>query len=59
MEKKTLGCYHNTYLKTDDLLLADVFETFLNTGLKKLQVGFSTFLYHTGLGIAGLIKDDY
>ena len=34
MEKKTLGCHHDTYLKTDLLLLADVFKTFRNTCLK-------------------------
>ena len=31
MEKKTLGCFHNTYLKSNVLLLADVFEAFRNT----------------------------
>ena len=28
IEKKTVGCYHDTYLKTDILLLTDVFEFF-------------------------------
>ena len=31
MEKKTLGCYHDTYLKKDVLRLVDVFETCRNT----------------------------
>ena len=34
MEKKTLGCYHGAFLKTDVLLLADVFDTFRNTCLE-------------------------
>ena len=31
---KTLGDYHDIYLRTDVLLLADVFETFRNTSLQ-------------------------
>ena len=50
MEKKTLGCYHDTYLKTDVLLLADVFETFWNTCLKNYKLDPAHF--YTALGLA-------
>ena len=38
MEEKTLGCYHDTSLKTDVLLLTDVFETFWETCLKHCKL---------------------
>ena len=38
MEKKTLGSYQDTYLKTDVLLVADVFKTFRNMCLKNYKL---------------------
>ena len=49
MEKKTLGCYHDTYLKTNVLLLADVFETFRNTCLKNCKLDPAHFYTTSGL----------
>ena len=49
MEKKALGCYHDTYLKTDVLLLADVFETFRNTWLKNDKLDPAHFYTAPGL----------
>ena len=47
--KKALGCYHNTYLKTDVLLLADVFETFRKTHLENYKVDPAHFYTTPGL----------
>ena len=56
MEKKTLGCYHNTYLKTDVLLLAEVFETFRNTCLKHYELDPAHFDTAPGLEWQALLK---
>ena len=34
LERKTVGNYHNIYLKTDVLLWADAFQKFFSTRLK-------------------------
>ena len=57
MEKKALDCYHETYLKTDVLLLADVLETFRNTCLKNYKLDPEHFLHGPRISMAGLIKD--
>ena len=56
MEKKTLGCYHDTYSKTDVLLLADVFETFQNTCLKNCKLDPAHFYTALGLAQQALLK---
>ena len=49
MEKKNLGCFHDMYLKTDVLLLADVFETFRDTCLQHYKLDPAHFYTVPGL----------
>ena len=56
MEKKSLGCYHDNYLKTDVMLLADVFETFRNTCLKNCKLDPAHFYTAPGLALQALLK---
>ena len=55
-ENITLGGYHDVYLATDVLLLADVFETFRNTCLKHYKLDPTHFYTASGLAWQALLK---
>ena len=46
---KNLGEYHDLYLKTDVLLLCDVFERFINVCLKDYGLSWDAMLKMTGI----------
>ena len=51
-----MGCFHDTYLKTDVLLLADVLEAFWNTCLKNYKLDPPHFYTASGLAWQALLK---
>ena len=56
MDKKTLGSYHDVYLKTDVLLLADIFENFRDMCLEHFQLDPAHFYTVPGLAWIAALK---
>ena len=55
-EIKNMGYYHDHYLKKDVLLLADVFEKFIDTCLKYYGLGPCHYFCSPGLGWDAMLK---
>ena len=53
---KTLGDYHDLYVQTDTLLLADVFENFRNMCIKVNELDPAHFLSAPGLACQACLK---
>ena len=53
---KTLGKYHNLYLKSDILLLADVFENFRKTCLQYYKLDPAHYFTSPGLSWGAILK---
>ena len=51
-----VGCYHDTYLKTDVLVLTDVLEAFRNSCLKNYKLDPAHFFNALGLTWQALLK---
>ena len=57
MKNRALGDYHDLYVQSDTLLLADVFENFRDMCIKEYELDPSHFLSLPGL--AGLFFNLY
>ena len=53
---KNLGEYHNLYVSSDTLLLADVFENFINMYIKMYELDPAHFLSLPGLAWQACLK---
>ena len=55
---KNLGEYHDLYVQSDTLLLADVFEKFRNTCIKVYELDPAHFLSFPGLAWQACLKKE-
>ena len=56
---KNLGEYHDLYLKSNTLLLADVFENFKKICLEIYQLDSTKFVLASGLAWQAVLKKDW
>ena len=56
LKMKNMGDYHDLYLKTDVLLLANVFEKFINRSLKCYKLDPSYYFSSPGLRWDAMLK---
>ena len=56
LNNKNLGDYHDLYVQSDTLLLADVFENFRNTSIKVYELDPAHFLSAPGLAWQACLK---
>ena len=54
---KNLGDYHDLYVQSDTLLLADVFETFRNMYIKVYELDPADFFVCTWINMASFFKE--
>ena len=57
-EIKNLWEYHDLYVESDTLLLADVFENFRNLCIKMYELDSTKFLSASGLAWQAALKKD-
>ena len=58
LNNKNLGDYHNLYVQSDTLLLADVFENFRNKCIEIYELDPDHFFICTRISMASLFKKD-
>ena len=56
LNNKNLGDYHNLYLQSDTLLLANVFENFRNMCIKVYELDLAHFFVCTRISMARMFK---